>query len=65
MLRDIELKRLQLIPYFSTNIYRWIKKLKENSHIIFKATARRLKIKLKHIKPHTPMHNGKNREITP
>jgi len=42
-----------------TNIYRWIKKLKENNHSMFEATARRLKIKLKHIKPHAPKHNGK------
>ena len=26
---------------------------------MFEATARRLKVKLKHIKPHTPKHNGK------
>ena len=33
--------------------------LKENNHSMFEATARRLKVKLKHIKPHTPKHNGK------
>lgn len=30
-----------------------------NNHSMFEVTARRLQIKLKHIKPHTPKHNGK------
>lgn len=30
-----------------------------NSHSMFEVTARQLQIKLKHIKPHTPKHNGK------
>lgn len=33
--------------------------LKENNHSMFEITARRLKVKLKRIKPHTPKHNGK------
>lgn len=31
----------------------------ENNHSMFEETARRLGIKLKRIKPHTPRHNGK------
>lgn len=31
----------------------------KNNHSMFEDTARRLKVKLKHIKPHTPKHNGK------
>lgn len=30
-----------------------------NNHSMFEVTARQLQIKLKHIKPHTPKHNGK------
>lgn len=30
-----------------------------NNHSMFEVTARRLKVKLKRIKPHTPKHNGK------
>ena len=33
--------------------------LKENNHSTFEATAHRLNIRLKRIKPHTPKHNGK------
>lgn len=32
---------------------------KQNNHSMFEITARRLNIKLKRIKPHTPKHNGK------
>lgn len=32
---------------------------KTNNHSMFEVTARRLKVKLKRIKPHTPRHNGK------
>ena len=32
---------------------------KENNHSMFEVTARRLNVKLKRIKPHTPKHNGK------
>ena len=32
---------------------------KANNHSMFEVTARRLKVKLKRIKPHTPRHNGK------
>lgn len=32
---------------------------KKNNHSMFERTARRLNIKLKRIKPHTPKHNGK------
>ena len=32
---------------------------KTNNHSMFEATAKRLKVKLKRIKPHTPKHNGK------
>ena len=31
----------------------------ENNHSMFEATAKRLNIRLKRIKPHTPKHNGK------
>lgn len=31
----------------------------KNNHSMFEATARRLKVKVKCIKPHTPRHNGK------
>ena len=31
----------------------------KNNHSMFEETARRLKIKVKRIKPHTPKHNGK------
>ena len=31
----------------------------KNNHSIFEVTARRLKVKVKRIKPHTPKHNGK------
>ena len=31
----------------------------KNNHSMFEATARRLKVKVKRIKPHTPKHNGK------
>jgi len=31
----------------------------KNNHSMFEATARRLKVKLKRIRPHTPKHNGK------
>ena len=33
--------------------------LKENNHSMFEATAHRLNIRLKRIKPYTPKHNGK------
>ena len=32
---------------------------KTNNHSAFEVTAKRLKVKLKRIKPHTPKHNGK------
>ena len=32
---------------------------KANNHSMFEVTAKRLKVKLKRIKPHTPKHNGK------
>ena len=32
---------------------------KTNNHSMFEVTAKRLKVKLKRIKPHTPKHNGK------
>ena len=31
----------------------------KNNHSMFEETARRLKVKIKRIKPHTPKHNGK------
>ena len=31
----------------------------KNNHSMFEVTARRLKVKVKRIKPHTPKHNGK------
>jgi len=31
----------------------------KNNHSMFETTARRLKVKVKRIKPHTPKHNGK------
>ena len=31
----------------------------KNNHSMFEATSRRLKVKVKRIKPHTPKHNGK------